>query len=866
MSWTLLKTSLRYILRHPWQFGLAVLGVALGVAVVVSIDLANDSARRAFLLSTETLTGRATHRIIGGPSGVPEEVYRRLRIELGVRAAAPLVEGEAVAPDRSGLTLRILGIDPVVEAPFRPWLAGAPGEGAALDRTSSAQEGCQGFGCYGLLMTRPGAALISAETAREFGIVSGARLPLMIGAAAVEAEIVGLLEPADDASRRALDGLLIVDIATAQEWMGRTGRLSSIDLIIPEDAAGEALLQRISATLPPGVRIERPEQRSNAIQQMTAAFELNLSALSLLALVVGMFLIYNTMTFSVVQRRTMLGTLRCVGVARRQIFALVLGEALLIGLIGALAGLALGVALGRGLVGLVTQTINDLYFAVTVRSVDLSSGVLLKGFVLGVAATLAAAAVPATEATLTPPRTVLRRSSYEERMRRAVRTAAVVGVALILTGLGLLALPGRSLTLSFGGLLALTVGAAALTPLVMQGLASVVRPVAGRAFGLLGRMAARDIVASLSRTSVAVAALMIAVSVTIGVGLMVSSFRTTVERWLENTIRADIFVSAPSPRGNRLESPLPEEAIARIVEAPGIERYRRYRSATIDSSVGPLLTIALDVTPADYRVFQWVHPVDETAVWQAFASGAALISEPLAYRYNLRPGGTLTLLTDRGERQFPIAGVFYDYGSDQGVAMIDLAVYQALWDDRALSSLGLYVAPGVDVDALVRDLRAQMPPGLAINIVSNRGLRETSMAIFDRTFAITTVLQLLATIVAFIGILSALMALQLERAREMGVLRANGLTPRQLWGLVVGQTGLMGLFAGVLAIPVGVMMAAVLVYVINRRSFGWTLLFELNGALFAQAAAVAVVAALLAGLYPAWRMGRTSPALALREE
>lgn len=584
MPLTLLKTSLRYILRHPWQFGLAVLGVALGVAVVVSIDLANDSARRAFLLSTETLTGRATHRIVGGPSGIPEEVYRRLRIEQGVRIAAPLVEGEAVAPDRSGLTLRILGIDPVVEAPFRPWLADAPGAGAALDRTPSAQEGCQGFGCYGLLMTRPGAALLSAETAREFGITSGMRLPLMIGAATVEAEIIGVLEPADDASRRALDGLLIVDVATAQEWTGSIGRLSSIDLIIPESAEGEALLQRISATLPSGVRIERPEQRSNAIQQMTAAFELNLSALSLLALVVGMFLIYNTMTFSVVQRRTMLGTLRCVGVARRQIFALVLGEAVLIGLIGALAGLALGVALGRGLVGLVTQTINDLYFAVTVRSVELSPGVLLKGFVLGVAATLAAAAVPATEATLTPPRTVLRRSSYEERMRRAVRTAALVGVALLLIGLGLLAVPGRSLTLSFGGLLALTIGAAALTPLVTQGLASVIRPIAGRVFGLLGRMAARDIVASLSRTSVAVAALMIAVSVTIGVGLMVSSFRTTVERWLENTIRADIFVSAPSARGNRLESPLPDEAIARIVE-------RRALNATA-ATAAPLSKVA----------------------------------------------------------------------------------------------------------------------------------------------------------------------------------------------------------------------------------------------------------------------------------
>ena len=205
--------------------------------------------------------------------------------------------------------------------------------------------------------------------------------------------------------------------------------------------------------------------------------------------------------------------------------------------------------------------------------------------------------------------------------------------------------------------------------------------------------------------------------------------------------------------------------------------------------------------------------------------------------------------------------------------MIDLAAYQALWDDRAISSLGLIAAPGQDVDVLVQRLRdmagvnqmaSEGPP--LLNIRSNRALRESSLVIFDRTFAITRVLQLLATIVAFVGILSALMALQLERARELGLLRANGLTPRQLWALVISQTGLMGLTAGLLAIPVGVMLAMVLVFVINKRSFGWTLLFQLDGGLFAQALLVAVAAALLAGLYPAWRMSRTSPALALREE
>jgi putative ABC transport system permease protein len=860
MPRTLLKTSWRHLVRHPWQFALAVLGVALGVAVVVAIDLANDSARRAFALSTETIAGRATHQITGGPTGLDEALYRQLRVDLGFRSAAPLVEGYAAAPEHPGLTLHILGVDPLAEGPFRSFGAQAGGSQPAATLPPA-------------FFLSPGAALMSVDTARRNGIAEGDELALRFGGRTVPATVVGLLEPENDASRRALDGLLLVDIATAQEWLGKLGRLDRIDLLVPQGAAGEAELERIQALLPPGAEISTPARRTSTIQQMTAAFELNLLALSLLALVVGMFLIYNTITFSVVQRRSQIGTLRCLGVTRGQVFTLVLGEALLVGVLGTLAGLALGLVLGRGLVGLVTQTINDLYFAVTVREIAISRVPLVKGFVLGMGATLLAAALPAAEATATPARTVLRRSSYEERVRRLLPQIAAAGMALMAVGVALLLVPSTSIVLAFAGLLLLVLGAAAVTPLCTLFLMQLARPLMGRAFGLLGRMAARDVVASLSRTSVAVAALMIAVSVTIGVGLMVGSFRNTVVSWLDSTIRADVFVSAPSVAANRLDQPLPPAVVERLVNAAGVERARRYRSVTVSSAVGPLLTIALEVAPADRAAFQWVGS-EPPGVWDAYARGEALISEPLAYRHGLRVGDTLTVRSDGGDTALRVAGVFYDYGSDQGVLMLNLERYRALWNDQNISSLGLYAAPGVDVDALVQELRvlaSEYPVGAEhapplLDIRSNRALRETSLEIFDRTFAITGVLQLLATIVAFVGILAALMALQLERARELGVLRANGLTPAQLWGLVLGQTGLMGLAAGALAAPVGVMMATVLVYVINKRSFGWTLLFNLDGALFVQAMLVAVTAALLAGLYPAWRMGRTSPALALREE
>ncbi|KAB8143352.1 ABC transporter permease [Chloroflexia bacterium SDU3-3] len=845
---TLLKTSYRTMLRQPWQILLAILGVALGVAVVVAIDLANDSARQAFALSTETLTGKATHQLLGGPRGVDEALYRRLRQELGLRDVAPLVDGYAADPDRAGLTLHILGIDPFAEAAFRPYLAPS-GQGAAVGDATA-------------LLRTPGAALISAGTASAYGIRPGDHIRLQLGQEAREALIIGLITPEDETSARALDGILVADIATAQEWLGKLGRLSQIDLILPEGDAGAAQAQAIQAMLPADTRLARPAARTEAIQQMTAAFELNLSALSMLALVVGMFLIYNTMTFSVVQRRGQIGTLRCIGVARGQIFALVLGEALLVGLVGSLLGLALGVALGRGLVGLVTQTINDLYFAVSVRSVAISALPLVKGFALGMLATLAAAAAPAFEATTTPPRMVLRRSSYEQRVRRAVPLVAGAGAALIALGCGLLAWPSQSIVLGFAALFAITIGAAAVTPLATLLLMDTIRPLAGRVGGLLGRMAARDVVAALSRTSVAIAALMIAIAVTIGVGLMVGSFRQTVVQWLGQTLQADIYISTPAQNGE----PLAPELIASFGATPGVAGLRRYREASVDSAQGPTQIVAVDVVQGrDDRSFTLIEGQPDQA-WPAFTRGAVVVSEPLSYRRGLHAGDVLQITTDRGPRALPIAGVFTDYASDQGRVFMSIETYQSLWDDPAISSLAVYAAPGQGVDALVERLRAEVGAGQVVQVRSNQALREQSLVVFDRTFAITRVLQLLAMIVAFIGILSALMALELERGRELGVLRANGLTPRQLWAMVLSQTGLMGLTAGLLAIPMGVALASVLVFVINKRSFGWSLLFSLDGGLFAQALLVAVVAALLAGVYPAWKMGRTSPALALREE
>jgi putative ABC transport system permease protein len=844
----LARLAVRQLRSHPWQLGLAILGIALGVAVAVSIDLANGSALRAFGLATEAVSGKATHQILGGPSGVPDELYRRLRLDLGARRAAPIVEGDVSLAGDRGRTFHLLGIDPFVDADFRPYLGREESRGSRGRQALSRAED---------LVGRTGTALMAAATARDLGIQIGRELSIDVNGHRRTLTIVGLLQPADPASARALESLLVTDIATAQETLDAVGRLTRIDLIV-DDATR---LSPIAEALPAGVDLVAAGAQAGATGRMILAFQWNLAALSLLALVVGMFLIYQTMTFSVVQRRPLIGSLRALGVTRGEIFALVMSEALVIGIIGTLAGLLLGFGMAQGLLRLVTRTINDLYFVLSVRDVTLDPLTLAKSMLLGIGATVLAALAPALEATAAPPRIVMSRAALETRARRGAGRAGWLGLAVLAAGAIVLAVPG-GIVVGFAGLFVVMVGCALVTPAAAVLLLRPLHRLAGAAFGLLGRLATRSIVAALSRTSVAMAALMIAVAAAIGVGVMIASFREAVTTWLEGTLRADVYVSAPSLVGSRPDATLEPALAARLAATPGVARASTSRGVLVQSPRGPAQVVALDVEPA--RPPRWRFRDGSAAgVWDG---DAVLVSEPYANRHATRAGATVRLRTDYGEHDFRVAGVFYDYGSSAGVVVMSRRTYDHEWNDRKVSSLAFEAAPGVDVDALVAAVRERAAGGPQLVVRSNRALRQASLEIFDRTFAITGVLRTLSVMVAFVGMLAALMALQLERTREIGVLRALGLTPRQVWGLVTAQTGIIGLLAGVLAVPSGLILAGVLVFVINRRSFGWTMSIDPSPEILLQGVALALLAALLAGLYPAWRMATAPPAETLRDE
>jgi putative ABC transport system permease protein len=391
-------------------------------------------------------------------------------------------------------------------------------------------------------------------------------------------------------------------------------------------------------------------------------------------------------------------------------------------------------------------------------------------------------------------------------------------------------------------------------------------PLLFRLTGSLGRMAARTVVKAISRTSVAIAALMVAVSVTIGVSVMIASFRSTVINWLDLTLVADIYITAPTPGGARAEATLDPQAPARVAAVPGVAEIETIRGVVVYSEFGP---VQLSVTDSQRRRSAALYRFasgDPGSILQAMTEGAVIVSEPFAYRHGLPArGATVTLRTVSGDRAFPVAAVYYDYSSDQGTILMEREVYLRHWNDAGISGLAVYTAGGADPSAVAGELRAALS-GTALQVQVNRALREQALVVFDRTFAITNALRILAVVVAFIGVLSALMALQIERARELATLQALGMTAGQLWRLTLMETGLMGATAGLLSLPTGLILALVLVFVINLRSFGWTIQMTVDPWVFAQALAVSVVAAVLAAVYPMRRLLRQPVAAALRQE
>lgn len=851
---TLRKAWHRSLLNYPGQLFLAITGIALGIAVVVSIDLAKQSALKAFVQATETLSGNASYRIVGSSGTIDENLYPRLRLDKLPFRFSPKIEGYLKIDRPDGGKLRILGIDPFAGTDL--------GVLDALSRNSLSETE---RGKLFRLLTLPGWVIVSKSTAERTHSLTSDRLQIVSAGRPKTLEIAARPEFSDPLEQQAMEDLLLTDIASAQEILELFGRITYIDVIAAGKDVDSARLRLLEERLPDGVELIPYARLNQNAHDLTASFYTNLTALSLLSVIVGMFLVYNTNHFLTVRRRPLIGMLRALGASRTQIFQLAIGESAMLGFAGTLAGLLLGSVLAYGLLDLIGDTINNVYFDLPSPRIQMSAVTFVEGLVLGTVVSVLTAIPPAREAVAVEPHHALARSQLESTARRQTLKSTWFGLVALLAGLLTTFTSGKSIAFGFAGLMLLVLGCALLTPWVLSRSSRGIYPLAHKFFGVLGSLPVRSMNAHLSRTGLAVAALMVAISAAVGVEIMVTSFRNSVSGWLEQRLNADIYISAPTSQALE-ESPLSERFRSKLARLDGVRSIGSVRRRILQRAHGMDQLSVIEPGPEAASGF---HFVSGTAnrVWKEFATNdTVIVTESYAYNHNLKTDSTLLLPTDRGPKEFLITGIYTDYNPGPGVISMSRPIYRRYWNDDRYTSLSVYAKPGADLKDLQRKVHGLNDSDRVLEVTERSSILKTSMSVFDQAFAVTDILQWLAATIAFLGVFSVLTTIQFDRVREYGVLRAVGITSNQLAALIAVESSLMGTIAGLLAIPVGVMTALLLVHVINQRSFGWSIGFHVPPETLIQGFLMGILAALLAGLIPAYRMSRTLPADALRND
>lgn len=839
---TLLWTAYRrYLIKNWWLPLLSICAIATGVAVILGIDVASISARRSFALSTQAMTGQATHSLVGSGRTIPDSFYRQLRVDWGIRRSAPVVEGLVGFPDAQGSpTLTLLGVDLLTDSAVRDWTAGR------LRGDSSSQD----YGRMRVLGTANG-IIASAFTAERLGWAVGETRHAVVGGREVDLKLEGVLEP-DAPSAGALDNLLLADIATAQSVLDQQG-LDRIDLVLPRESEAEALQRR----LPRGIVLQQAGTSQQTAAELSSAFHTSLQALSYLCLLVATFLIFNVVGFTVAHRRQSLGRLRVLGVTSGQLGRLLMGEALALAVLGSLLGTALGLVLGRGLVPLVARTVNDLYYLQSITRFAIEPSLLLKAFLCGVVATAVGAALPAYLASRAEPLHLLYRAGDPGQGPRWSCLSAGAGLLTLALGAALLLHP--SLSAGLLSLLAFVVGYGLLVPAGLRLSVALGRRLSER---LTYRMALQGLSAYFARASTAAIALTVAVAATVSIAMMVSSFRGTLTAWLENTLTADIYLTLRDKAALASGATLDPKAVQRALDLPGLSDWTGQRVVVVPSETGETLLIGMRGGGRYLDAMQFLEKARDAR--SRFEKGEGVfLTEPYARRARKGVGSTLTISTPQGERAFPVLGVYYSYAPDRNSALLGYRGFAPLYGSDRYSGLAFYLHSRSDISSTVASLKGIF--GEAVEVRPTGELRALALEIFERTFTVTEVLRLLALGVAVLGVLLSLMALAIEREPEVRVLRALGMGRRELLGLAVLQSAWLGAVTGLLACPLGVLLARVMIGVINRRAFGWTIGFLPDYRGMLTSLALGLLASALAGLYPAWRWSASPPDEGLRE-
>lgn len=837
--------SWRHARRHRLRTVLTFFGICLGVSVIIAIAIVNRSLTTSFHRTIDQIAGKAVLQVSNAESGIPESVFPIIRDTPGVQDAAPAVDGFLPVSGRQGERLYVYGVDFLTDSAIRDhqFVGRAEDFDQALDFIAQADS----IG-------------VTESFARRLDLPLGAEITLMTSRGRETYTVRSHLK--EQGTAKVFGGnFALMDLPVAQRTLGKEGKLDIVDLTVEEGVSIETVQQRLGERLQGIAEVERPAKRGEQIESLLVSFRVGLFFVSLIALFVGFFLIYNTVAVSVTQRKRELGTLRCLGMRRGELLRFITAEALILALAGSLTGTVLGWLLAQGALVAVGETVGNLFSLVGVADGGLSVKEIGVAVASGTTVAVAAALYPAWEATQVSPLESATQAAWRPTSRATRSWATSLAVVFFLLSPTLFILsplgsgPVAQFSLGIIAMLAFLLGLACFCPaMVNQGVKRVWQSalrIPGYSW-VEARLASDSLRRNPARAGMTVATLVISLAAIFTIATFVNSVRGSLLAWVDQMVTADLIVSSGARTAGPRNVPLREDPTLDFKRVPGVKVVDYYRLIRSTYEGKPIVIESFSAREsAGVRNLPMAAGDAALALREMALGKGVVVSESFHSKFNKDAGDSLELWTPSGLIAFPILGVYVDYSSDAGSVLLDRALYKKYWRDDLVDAFDLWLEPGAKEGEVIELIKQEYGEKYALFISTHRELREAVVRIMEQSFLVNYAVEIVAVVVAIFSVINTLLASVLDRTREIGMLRAIGATQAQIRKIVIMEAGWMGLLGGLLGLFAGTIMAYHHVVYNTKVLTGWTFQFYYPFELAALCIIASVGVCLLAGWGPA---------------
>jgi putative ABC transport system permease protein len=857
----LLRTiSWRHVLLHRLRTFLTFFGIVLGVAVVVAIAVVNRSLTRSFQSTIDQIAGKAVLQVSNGESGIAESLFPIIRDTPGVQDAAAAVEGFLPVSQAPGERLYVYGVDLLTDFAVRDYQFAD--SQFALDQALD-------------FIAQPDSIALTQSFASRLKIPLGATVTLATSRGRQSFTVRALLK--ERGTAKVFGGsFALMDLPVAQRVFGKEGKLDIVDITVADGEKIESVQQRVRNRLAGAAEVERPKKRGEQIELLLTSFRVGLFFVSLIALFVGFFLIYNTVSVSVIQRKQEIGTLRCLGMRRAELLRMIVVEALLLALCGSCVGSMVGWILARAALVAVGETVGNLFSLVDLEQGSFTFQELGLALGSGIAVAVGAALHPALQAIQVSPLENARQAAWKPGLKARNSWANRLGLLCFLLAptfvflSPLLTESVRRFSLGVVGMLVFLLGLAFFCPAIIN---YAVKWLWQSALTLPGvswveaRLASDSLRRNPTRSGITVATMVISLAAIFTIAAFVNSVRGSLLAWVDQMVTADLIVSSGARTAGPRNVPLKEEPLPGLKSIPGIKIIDLYRLIRSTYQGRPIMIESFSARDsAGVRNLPVIGGGGAKALQEMGQGKGVIVSESFQSKFGKGANDTIELSTPTGRFSFKVLAVYVDYSSDSGSVLIDRALYKKYWRDELVDAFDLWLQPGVDQQQVIQKIKNDYGEKYQLFISTHRELKDAVVRIMEQSFVVNYAVEIVAVVVAIFSVINTLLASILDRTREIGVLRAIGATRSQVRRMIVMEAGWMGLLGGILGLVAGTVMSYHHVVYNTKMLTGWTFQFYYPYGVAALSLLAAVGLCLLAAYGPAKQAAATPVVTAIGYE